>query len=454
MSNDKFQNFKFSNFKLFMAEILPFRAWRYNQELSGNIDDLTSPLFDVVSEKQRKALYQNPLNSIHLSVPHPPNAADRAANLLEEWKTKRHYSTGCPSGDLRLLSILQTRQAFSEAIVYAKGFICHVRAYDWSDNVILRHESTIPKAVNDRIELLEKTEFQASPTHGLYTDPEFSLEKYMDEAIRNPIYETEDYQGVRDVLAVIHDAKVIRQFLDLIEAKTIILADGHHRYEGSLFFKHEKLKSTPHATGKEGFNYHLMYLTNTEADDLRILPTHRLVKNLAGFDEAMILKKLEADFIIKPVEDSDTINEIIAGKTWAFGLIFKDNAYKIRLKPEAIDTMTWHFPDEIKRLDLTVMHYFVIEKALGIPGRDQRKNENIEFDRSFSDCLKRVVQGDAQLAIITNEVTIDEVKKVCSSGYTMPQKSTYFFPKVICGFLFSSIKEEEFKEPVYSPFVN
>jgi uncharacterized protein (DUF1015 family) len=435
-----------------MAEILPIRAWRYNSDLSRSIDELTSPLFDVVSEKQRKALYQNPYNSIHLSVPIQPDAADRAATLLEEWKTKGIILQDSLPGIYVYYQYFKLTGAPKPSC--RKGFICHVRAYDWSDNVILRHESTIPKAVNDRIELLEKTEFQASPTHGLYTDPEFSLEKYMDEAIRNPIYETEDYQGVRDVLAVIHDAKVIRQFLDLIEAKTIILADGHHRYEGSLFFKHEKLKSTPHATGKEGFNYHLMYLTNTEADDLRILPTHRLVKNLAGFDEAMILKKLEADFIIKPVEDSDTINEIIAGKTWAFGLIFKDNAYKIRLKPEAIDTMTWHFPDEIKRLDLTVMHYFVIEKALGIPGRDQRKNENIEFDRSFSDCLKRVVQGDAQLAIITNEVTIDEVKKVCSSGYTMPQKSTYFFPKVICGFLFSSIKEEEFKEPVYSPFVN
>jgi uncharacterized protein (DUF1015 family) len=433
-----------------MAEILPIRAWRYNTDLSRSIDELTSPLFDVVSEKQRKALYQNPYNSIHLSVPVQPNAADRAATLLEQWKIKGIILQDSLPGIYVYYQYFKLAGAPKPSC--RKGFICHIRAYDWSDNVILRHESTIPKAVNDRIELLEKTEFQASPTHGLYTDPGFSLEKYMDEAILNPIYETEDYQGVRDVLAVIHDAKIIREFLDLIEPKTIILADGHHRYEGSLFFKHEKLKSTLQATGKEGFNYHLMYLTNTEADDLRILPTHRLVKNLANFDEATILRKLEADFIIKPVEDSDTINEIIAGKTWAFGLLFKDNAYKIRLKPESIETMTWHFPEEIKRLDLTVMHYFVIEKVLGIPGRDQRKNENIEFDRSFSDCLKRVVQGDAQLAIITNEVTIDEVKKVCGSGYTMPQKSTYFFPKVICGFLFSSIKEEEFKEPVYSPF--
>jgi uncharacterized protein (DUF1015 family) len=195
-----------------------------------------------------------------------------------------------------------------------------------------------------------------------------------------------------------------------------------------------------------------MYLTNTEAGDLRILPTHRLVHGLSNFNEAEILKKLAADFVIKPVEDADTLNEIIVGKQWAFGLMFKENSYKLRLKPESIATMKWHFPDVVQKLDLTVMHYFIIEKALGIPGKDQRKSENISFDRSFSDCLKKVLKDEAQLAIITNEVSIEDVKKVCHSGATMPQKSTYFYPKVICGFLFSSIKEDEFQTPAYSRF--
>jgi uncharacterized protein (DUF1015 family) len=177
-----------------------------------------------------------------------------------------------------------------------------------------------------------------------------------------------------------------------------------------------------------------------------------LISGISEFDEQKLLAKLSEDFIIKPVEDSDTLNEIIAGKPWAFGLMFKENAYKVRLKPESLEKISWHFPDEVKRLDLTVMHYFIIEKGLGIAGKDQRRTEHIAFDRSYSDCLKKVIQGEAQLAIITNEVSIEEVKKVCYSGFTMPQKSTYFYPKVICGFLFSSIKEEEFQEPAYSPF--
>jgi uncharacterized protein (DUF1015 family) len=433
-----------------MAEILPIRAWRYNQHLFPDIEKLTSPLFDVVSDKQRKKLYEHPYNSIHLSVPKSPNAADRAAVTLEDWK----YN-GIIVQD-KLPGIYVYYQYFKLPGVAKefcrKGFISHIRTYDWDENVILRHENTIPKAVNDRIELLEKTELHASATHGLYTDPAFDLEQHMDEAISAPIFETEDYQGVRDVLAVIHDASIIRKFINFIKDKSIILADGHHRYEGSLQYKHKMKALHPESTGKEGFNYHLMYLTNTESDDLAILPTHRLINNVSDLNEERLLKKLEDDFIIKPVDDSDTLNEIISGKQWAFGLMFKENSYKVRLKPEALSEMKWNFPDAVKRLDLTVLHYFIIEKALGIPGKEQRQSEKITFDRSYSDCLKKVLQGEAQLAIITNEVSIEDIKTVCHSGYTMPQKSTYFYPKVICGFLYSSVKEEEFLLPSYSPF--
>lgn len=433
-----------------MAEIKPFRAWRYNDELSATIDNLTSPLFDVVSEKQRKALYQNPLNSIHLSVPQGMRAAEKAGDLLHHWKSNGVIVQDELTGIYVYYQFYKLSGSSKEHC--RKGFICHIRTYDWSDQVILRHENTIPKAVNDRIDLLEKTQLHSSPTHGLYTDGSFELEKYMDEAITHPLFESEDYQGVRDVLAVIQDARVIEKFVSNMHPKKIILADGHHRYEGSMIYKNKRKESNPNHTGNEGYNFHLMYLTNTEAGDLRILPTHRLISNLPGFDEATIIQKLQQDFSVKEVEDADTLNEIITGKPWAFGILFKDRALKARLKPEVLATMPWNFPDVVRKLDLTVMHYFIIEKILGIAGKDQRQSEHIGFDRSFSDCLTKVLKGDAQMAIITNEVSIEEVKQVCQSGFTMPQKSTYFYPKVICGFLFSSIKEEEFKLPPYSVF--
>lgn len=433
-----------------MAEIKPLRAWRYNDALSSQIDELTSPLFDVVSPKQREKLYQNKLNSIHLSVPAQNGGIDGAAALLQQWKD---------DGVLRqdpIYGIYVYYQYFSLAgstkEFCRKGFICNIKAYDWDEKVILRHENTIPKAVNDRVELLDKTQLNVSPTHGLYTDPSFELEHYMDESMKHPLYEAEDYQGVRDVLSVIHDAQVINRFIEVIQDKQIILADGHHRYEGSLIYRKQMTGSNPHHTGNEGYNYHMMFLTNTEADDLRILPTHRLIKDLPDFDEESIMKKLEEDFIIKPVEDAYNVNEIILGKQWAFGLLFKNRTWKVRLKPERIDTLAWKFPEKINRLDLTVMHYFIIEKVLGIPGKEQRSSENIEFDRSFSDCLAKVIQNEVQMAIITNDISMEDVKEVCYSGYTMPQKSTYFYPKVICGFVFSSIKDDEFQSPPHSCF--
>lgn len=433
-----------------MAEIRPLRAFRYNEQLQSRIEDLVSPLFDVVSDKQRKKLYNETYNSIHLSVPQGNDPFQNAAEILSKWKNENVILQDYVPG------IYVYYQYFSipgNAKTYCrKGFVCNMRIYDWNEGVLLRHENTIPQAVNDRIDLLEATELNVSPTHGLYTDTLLQLETYMDEAIQNPLCETEDYQGVRDVLAVIHDAKIIEKFIEVLSDKKIILADGHHRYEGSLEYMKKCKRDNPKHTGNEGYNFHLMYFTNTESDDLRILPTHRLIHGLENFSEEGIMSKLDEDFIIKPVEDPDILPEIIAGKPWAFGLIFKENAYKVRLKPEALSRLKWNFPDVIKSLDLTVMHYFIIEKVLGIAGKDQRSSSNISFDRSFADCLKKVITHEAQLAIITQDISIDKVKQVCESGYTLPQKSTYFYPKVISGFLFGSIKDDEFKSSDYTVF--
>jgi uncharacterized protein (DUF1015 family) len=431
-----------------MAEIRPFRAWRYNPTLAAQIDELTSPLFDVVSGKQREHLYQNSLNSIHLSV--PKGSARDASALLGQWKRK-----GILKQD-RLPAIYAYYQYYRTPGVSTpmcrKGFVAHVRVHDWEDRVVLRHENTIPVAVNDRIELLRETELHSSPTHGLYTDPALTLEALMDEAIQNPLLDVEDYQGVRDVLAVIQDAGAVQKFIDTLAGKKIILADGHHRYEASITHMNECRKANPSHSGREGYNFHLMYLTNTASSDLRILPTHRLISGLRNFDPEELIKKLSDDFIIKPVDDPDTINEVILGKKWAFGFLHKQGAVKIRLKPELMGSLPWKFPRVVRELDLTVLHYFVIEKILGIPGKEQRTSNQISFDRSFSDCYSKVLSGQAQLALITNEIRIDEVIKVCESGSTLPQKSTYFYPKVVCGFVFSSIREDEFQSPSYSRF--
>ena len=433
-----------------MAEIQPVRGWRYNPALSAQIDDVVSPLFDVVSVRQREALYQHPLNSIHLSVPRAEGAlapTEAAARRLAEWQA---------AGVLRqdeLPGIYVYYQYFrlpgTAREFCRKGFMCHIRAYDWAEGVVLRHENTLPAAVNDRAELLAALQFQTSATHGLYRDESLALEALMDEAIQDPLCQTEeDYQGARDVLAVIQDAGTIRRFQAVLAARPVILADGHHRYEGSLAYRQAReLAAGPAgSTGREPWHYHLMYLTNAASDDLRILPTHRLLLELPGnLTDAELLARLAPWFTLTPQPEAQDLPELMAGKRWAFGLYLPGGAaYKLRLRPEVHEQLAWDTTPEVKALDLTVLHYFVFEKVLGLVGPDaQRAWPGVAYVRSLAECLQRVDRGEARAAFLTNEVTMAEVEAVCHSGAVLPAKSTFFYPKTLAGLLFSSLADEE-----------
>lgn len=433
-----------------MAEIQPVRGWRYNPALSARIDEVVSPLFDVVSVRQREALYQHPLNSIHLSVPRaegglPPAAA--AAQRLARWQAE---------GVLRqdgLPGIYVYYQYFrlpgSTQEFCRKGFMANIRAYDWEEGVVLRHENTLPAAVNDRAELLAALQFQTSATHGLYRDEDFELERYMDEAIAAPLCQTEeDYQGARDVLAVIQDAQLIRRFQQVLAGRQVILADGHHRYEGSLAYRQARtLAAGPGGiTGQEPWNYHLMYLTNAASDDLRILPTHRVLRELpSGLSVEKLLAQLATYFVVLPQTEASDLAEVIAGKRWAFGLYLPGGAaYKLRLHPEVHAQLDWDTTPEVKGLDLTVLHFFVFEKILGIVGPDaQRAWPGVAYVRGLAECLQQVDRGEARAAFITNEVTMAQVEAVCHSGAVMPAKSTFFYPKTLAGLLFSSLQDDD-----------
>ena len=432
-----------------MAEIQPLRGWRYNPALSAEIDAVASPLFDVVSARQREALYQQPLNSIHLSVPRaegerPPAAA--AARRLAEWQA---------AGVLRqdgLPGIYVYYQYFrlpGEARERCrKGFMCHIRAYAWEEGVVLRHESTLPAAVNDRAELLAALRLQTSATHGLYRDEEFTLEALMDEAIQDPLCQTEeDYQGARDVLAVVQDAAAIRQFQRVLAGQAVLLADGHHRYEASVAYRQARqLAAGPGgSTGREPWHYHLMYLTNAASDDLRILPTHRLLRALpGGLTDEQLLARLEPYFTIRAPVEAQDLPDLLAGKRWALGLYLPGGTYKLRLRPQVHAQLAWDTTPEVKDLDLTVLHYFVFQQALGLgDAAAQRRNPALAYVRGLAECLQQVDRGEARAAFLTNEVTMAQVEAVCRSGAVMPAKSTFFYPKVLAGLLFSSLADEE-----------
>ncbi|MEJ7663527.1 MAG: DUF1015 family protein [Hymenobacter sp.] len=277
----------------------------------------------------------------------------------------------------------------------------------------------------------------------MYRDADFTLEVLMDEAVQDPLCQTEeDYQGARDVLAVIQDAAAIRQFQRVLAGQPVLLADGHHRYEASVAYRQARqLAAGPGgSTGHEPWNYHLMYLTNAASDDLRILPTHRLLRELpAGLTDEQLLARLEPYFTIRAQVEAQDLPELLAGKRWALGLYLPGGAaYKLRLRPEVHSQLAWDTTPEVKDLDLTVLHYFVFQQALGLgDAAAQRRNPALAYVRGLAECLQQVDRGEARAAFLTNEVTMAQVEAVCRSGEVMPAKSTFFYPKVLAGLLFS-----------------
>jgi len=420
-----------------MAEIRAFRGWRYAQTLHEQIEGLVSPLFDVISDKQRERLYARPYSSLHLSVPLGPVPENTAAETLAEWRR-----TGVVIRDPKPCIYVYYQYFYlpNDPVQHIrKGFIAMVKALDYTEKVVLRHENTIPAAVDDRIKLLATTELNSSATHGLYTDPGHRLEPYMDEAMQRPLFTIEDYQGVTDAFAVIERPETIRLFTDTLRDKSIILADGHHRYESSVQYRHQRMEQQPNSPASAPFHYHMMYFSNTEGDNLRILPTHRLISQLPKFSITEMEIRMRRYFDLKPVDNPECLGEVIAGKPHTFGWVLPDRAYVIRLKKGLEQRVSWRFPEVVKKLDLTVLHYFAFEKVLGIKGRHQRSSAFIGFERKLPACLAAVEHSRAQMAFITNGVGIEQVKQVCYSGHTLPQKSTFFYPKVIAGFVFADI---------------
>ena len=424
-----------------MAELLPIKAWRYSKELGEQLEKLTAPLFDVVSSKQRELLYQNPLNSIHLSVPEGENGHLNAKNLLKKWKTTGILEQDDVPGIYVYYQYFRLPGEKEERC--RKGFIAQIKATPWEENKILRHENTLVSAVHDRVDLLRATEIQASPTHGLYEDENQELAPWMDQAMEQPLYELEDYQGVREVLARITDSRIISKFLRVLSDKIVILADGHHRLEAALEYRKER-ETMQVLSPWKATDYHLMYLTNVVGNHLEILPTHRLYYG-ESLAKEVFFGALESWFEIRTIGEAAELATYTFQKKHTFGLIWEDAAYVIKFRKEKIDQVATALPEVLRQLDLVLLHDVLFDKLLGISPEQQRTTTVLTYERNFSRCVQEVHSKKAKFAIITREIDLNQVLEVCNSGYLMPQKSTYFYPKAVGGMLFATVNQEEFE---------
>jgi uncharacterized protein (DUF1015 family) len=431
-----------------MADLLPLKAWRYNEQLTGELGNLISPLFDVVTERQREKLYENPFNSIHLSLPAGSSPADQAKTLLEAWKKRQVIVQDYIPGIYVYYQFFKVSDR--EHPVCRKGFIAQIKVEDWHKQVVLRHEGTSRKGVSEREELLGKTLIQASPTFGLYEDPEFGLEEILDQAMEDPVYDLEDYQGVREVMGIIHDAAVINRVIKFMKGKQILIADGHHRYSAALEYA-KKRNSIAHPQSRfHPFCYHEMYFCNASSQALIIFPNHRVFRGL-GLGEGELLEKVAPYFTFKEVEDQEDIEDIINNKRYTFGLVFRGRAYLMSLREDCL-TGNFGISPQLKNLEVYQVHYFLVQQGMGIPMDEQPTSTHLHYERHSSKCFLALERMEAEIVVIMPRISAKKVFEVCKSGEILPQKATYFYPKVVSGLLFGSIKPEDFEFP-YEVFI-
>lgn len=417
-----------------MAEIIPFRAWRYNEAAVADIHRKFSPLFDVVDAEQMAELYQIPNNSIHISVPRSLEEA------VEKWRTWRAEEV-VKQDPLPGFYVCYQDFARNGRTYTRKGVVAMIRLRPQD---IVLHEDVLPHSVNDRIALLAATHLNVAPTHGLYHDPDFVLETAMDRYMQDPLHSYVDYQGVTNRFAAVQHPEDIALIQRLLADKRVYLADGHHRLESSYVWQDKALSQrtdSPFPASQRMANYHLIYLTNLCGDDLRILPTHRVVADLPTIDwPAALAPWFEVEAVASPAA-LDPV-QLPVGECFACGIVTPAGAWRVRLRegvlPESL--ISRDLPPALKRLDYTLLHEFVLERIGGISYQDQLSGR-VRYEKNPEKALAAPRTEGAAAAFIMREVSIQTMLDICDSGAKMPPKSTFFSPKMVCGMVYASVED-------------
>lgn len=432
-----------------MAHVRPFRAWRYDEKVSGEVARNFSPLFDVVSPEQLEELYQNPQNSIHVSL---PVSDEHVVDKLQEWKSQGVIRQDPLPG---IYVYYQEFSLFGDEKKYVrKGFVSMIRIQELdkpTGTEIVLHEGTISASVAERTRLLEKILLNTAPTHGIYEDPAFELEALMDTYMEHPQHQYIDYQGVINKLAIIQDRRDILRFQECLAAKKVYLADGHHRLGSSVALRERKMASGEEIPHDSFLHYHMMYLTNLCSDDLRILPIHRLffLKDRTRNPNPLISKLREYFEVTDITFDRTPAYNAVQENPRSFGMVMGSLQFLLQLKPEIdpVQAIDLPLPAAIKELDYTILHYFVFDRCLGVPYLDQHASDAIKYLKDYGLAVKQAVTWPDRIAFITPGTKMEQMMRVCATGQLMPQKSTYFYPKVVCGMVFASIDDNENNSP-------
>ena len=423
-----------------MADIRAFRALRYDLEKAGKIEELTCPPYDIISEEQRQGfLERNPHNVIRLELPRggeeeggPYACAGRA---LEDWLSsgvlKKDMDEGVYIYEEEFLS--QVDGGERKAL---RGLICLVRLEEFAAGVVLPHEETLSKAKQDRFQLMEATGCNFSQIYSLYQDPAHTTRQRLDAlaASCEPRYDFSDGL-VTHRLWVVNDPVAIEALQEDFAARKLYIADGHHRYETALNYRNWRRQGGGYCPGAD---YVMMMLVDMADPGLVVFPTHRLVRGLEGFNGQALLDSCGDYFQVEELPGRDAVEGALADAygagQHAFGFYDGKGWHTLCLRDEAVlDGLLPGLSKASRRLDVTVLHELVLERLLGIDKENMANQVNLTYTRSAEEAAASVDNGESNACFLLSPTRVEEIGEVAANGEKMPQKSTYFYPKLITG---------------------
>lgn len=427
-----------------MAEIIPFKALRYDPHQVKLEDVLTQPYDKITPEMQAKYYERSPHNLVRIILGRAGetdtdsfNVYTRAAEYLHDWR-----SGGVLKRDLEpaLYIYSQTFTApGTRELVERRGLIALGRIHDYAEGVVFRHEQTHTGPRLDRLNLLRSTRAHFGQIFMLYTDPQNEI-----AALLQPAVAAEPETSVLDEYETLHrvwpvrDPALIAAIQARMHGKKLLIADGHHRYETALVYRNERRDASRAPDSNDPSEYVMMTLIPMESPGLVILPTHRIVHGLPSFDRERMLEAAERFFAIERIDirtesRSATTLLVEAGTNGtAFVAVTRQGPYLLRAKKNVIAEALNGVSARQQGLDVVQLHRILLERVLGISEEAIRNQEHVKYERDAFQAISWVRQG-ANVAFLMNAARIEQVRDIAFAGEVLPQKSTDFYPKLLSG---------------------
>jgi uncharacterized protein (DUF1015 family) len=406
-----------------LANVQPFSPFRYTAKAGDPANVLTQPYDKISPAMQARYLAASPYNLVRVilgernpSDDETNNVYTRAAGHLGDWIRDGILARDPAPGFYAYSQEFQVPDSGEH--LTRTGFIGIGKIEDYSASVVFRHEQTLSGPKKDRLELLRKTRAHFGQIFMLYPDRDRAVDQVLAAASTGePILNVHDEDGVTHSVWPIRDAGQIAKIQELMAAKKLLIADGHHRYETALAYRNEN-------PGDAAAEYVMMTFVNMYSPGLKILATHRVLRNLDNFDAvAFFDKAVKAGWSVAALGSVDKVKERMAAKDPSkvqIGVVTKG---EVRLMQ--------HVRKE-GQLDVPVLHQDVLGGLLGINEEAVRDERHIKYIRGIDAAAAEVVSG-AQVAFLLEPTPIDDMARIAFAGGVMPQKSTDFYPKLLSG---------------------